>query len=116
MAKILKENICLNISFYWDVKCSKAVAFFRCQKHPPELFFKKVVLKNVAKFKANTYVRVSFLIKLQASACNFIKNKTLALWCFPVNFEMFLATSLSYRPFSVAASALFTTKSFLKLH
>ena len=36
------------------------------------------VLRNFAKFTRNTRARVSFLIKLQASTCNFIKNKTLA--------------------------------------
>ena len=39
----------------------------------------------------NTCARVSFLIKLQASACNFIKKK---LWhsCFLVNFVKFIRT------------------------
>ena len=52
----------------------------------------------------NTCARVSFLMKLQALACNFIKKETLArpatlfkkrLWhrCFPVNFVKFLRTS-----------------------
>ena len=39
----------------------------------------------------NTCARVSFLIKLQAEACNFIKKETLAR-CFPVNFAKFLRT------------------------
>ena len=74
------------------------------QKHPPEVFHKKGVLKNFAYFtgrnlcwsvfyillkkvllkisqnsQKNTCARGSFLIKLQASdsACNFIKNETL---------------------------------------
>ena len=38
---------------------------------------KNGVLKNFANFQENTCVRVSFLIKLQAEACNFIKNETL---------------------------------------
>ena len=36
------------------------------QKQPPEIFYKKGVLKNLAKFTGNTCARVSFLIKLQA--------------------------------------------------
>ena len=39
----------------------------------------------------STCARVSFLIKLQAEACNFIKKETLAR-CFPVNFAKFLRT------------------------
>ena len=35
------------------------------QKQPPEVFCKKVVLRNFAK-KENSCARVSFLIKLQA--------------------------------------------------
>ena len=38
---------------------------------------KKDVLKNLEKFTGNICVRVSFLIKFQASACNFIKKKNL---------------------------------------
>ena len=36
------------------------------------------VLKNFTKSQENTCVRVSFLIKLRAEACNFIKKKILA--------------------------------------
>ena len=39
---------------------------------------KKGVLRNFAKFTGNTCARVSFLIKLLAEACNFIKKETLA--------------------------------------
>ena len=44
------------------------------------------------KWQENTCARVSFLIKLEASACSFIKKR---LWhrCFPVNFAKFLRTS-----------------------
>ena len=47
------------------------------QKQPPEVFYKKGVLKSV------------FLIKLQASACNFFKKRLLHK-CFTVNFSKFL--------------------------
>ena len=39
---------------------------------------RKVVLGNFAKAQENTCARASFLIKLQASPCNFIKKETLA--------------------------------------
>ena len=38
----------------------------------------KGVLKNFAKFTESTCARVTFLIKLQAEAGNFIKKETLA--------------------------------------
>ena len=41
-------------------------------------YVRKGVLGNFAKFTENTLVRVSFLIKLQVSVCNFIKSKALA--------------------------------------
>ena len=49
------------------------------------MFCKKGVLKNFAKSQEKTCISVSFLIKLQGSACNFIKKE---LWhrFFPVNF------------------------------
>ena len=40
----------------------------------------------------NTCARASYLIKLQASACNFIKKKNLWYRCFPVNYAKFLRT------------------------
>ena len=43
----------------------------------PEVFFKKGILKNFAKFTGNTCSRVFFLIKLHKVACNFIKKETL---------------------------------------
>ena len=39
---------------------------------------KKVFLKILQHLRENTSARVSFLIKLQAEVCNFIKNETLA--------------------------------------
>ena len=49
----------------------------------------KAFLKSSQNSQENTLARVPFLIKLQVSACNFIKNGTLAK-CFPVNFANFL--------------------------
>ena len=50
---------------------------------------KKNVLTISQNSLKNTYARVSFLLKLQAEACNFIKKK-LSRRCFPVNFAMFI--------------------------
>ena len=52
------------------------------QKQPPEVFYKKVVLKKIPQnSQENTRVRISFLIKVQASS---------VFRCFPVNFMKFL--------------------------
>ena len=48
----------------------------------PEVFYKKGVLRNLAKFTENTCARVSFL-KFQASVCDIINKETLTavfLW------------------------------------
>ena len=42
----------------------------------------------------NTCARVSFLTKLKATVCNFVKKQTLTLVYFPVNFAKFLRTHL----------------------
>ena len=61
-----------NIVAYWH-------SYDNLQKHPPEVFCKKIVLKNFAKikFRKNTCDRAILSIKLQAQACNFIKKR---LW------------------------------------
>ena len=46
----------------------------QCRNSRPEVFCEDV-LENLTKY---TFDRVSFLIKLLASACNFIKKMTLA--------------------------------------
>ena len=55
------------------------------QKQPPDVFYKKNYSQKLRKnSQENTCARASFLIKVQAEACNFIKKD----WhrCFPVNF------------------------------
>ena len=47
---------------------------FRSSRH--EVFCRKGVIRSFAKFTGKTCTRVSFLIKLQAWACNFIKKET----------------------------------------
>ena len=51
----------------------------------PEVFYKKGVLKNFAKFTGKHQCQRLFLIKLLAEACNFIKKR---LWyrCFLMGF------------------------------
>ena len=49
-----------------------------CRSSRPEVFCKKVFLKISQNSQENTCTRVSFLIKLQAPACSFIKKEALA--------------------------------------
>ena len=57
-------------------QCVKSV--FKVRSSHPEVFYKKGVLRNLTNFTAEHLCQVSFLIKLQTSACNFIKKVTLA--------------------------------------
>ena len=54
---------------------------------------KKVSLKNSQNSQENTCAGVSFLIKLQAVACNFTKKRCSGTGSFSVNFVNFLRTS-----------------------
>ena len=63
---------------------------------------KKVFLEISQNPQEYTSTRVSFLIKLQTEACNFIKKETLARF-FPVNFTN-SKNNFSYRTPPVAAS------------
>ena len=49
-----------------------------CRSSRPEVFCKKVFLKISQNSQENTCTRASFLIKLQAPACSFIKKEALA--------------------------------------
>ena len=69
--------------------CLLYFSTLKVQRQPPEVFYKKDILKNFAKFTGNTCAWVSFLIKLQASACNLIRKETLAHE-FSVNFAKVL--------------------------
>ena len=73
----------------------------RCSR--PEVFLKKEFLEIPQNSQENTCTRVSFLIKLQASACNFIKIETLAQ-VFSCEFCEISKNTFSYRTPSVAAS------------
>ena len=69
------------------------VFFNRYRSSRPEVFCKKGVLRNFAKFTGK-HLRQSLFFNQVASACNFIKKR---LWrrCFPVNFAQFLRTPFS---------------------
>ena len=67
-----------------DIKCM-------IQKQPPEVFYKKGVLKSFENLQENTCGRVSFSIKFQVSAYNFIKKET-SPQMYSVHFEKFLKT------------------------
>ena len=55
----------------------------------PSLFILKLILEISRNSQQNTFDKVSFLMKLQAEACNFIKKGTLAQ-VFSCNFAKFL--------------------------
>ena len=54
------------------------VSYRKARSSRPEVFFKKGVLRNSAKFTGNHLRQSLFLIKLQVSACNFIKKEAVA--------------------------------------
>ena len=65
-----RNNVCIKSLRYSSAECF--------QKQPPEVFYKKVFLKISQNSQGNTCARFSFLRKLQASACNFIKKEILS--------------------------------------
>ena len=60
-----------------------------CRSSHQRCSVRKGALSNIANSQEGTCVRVSFLIKLQLQACNFIEKR---LWhrCFPVSFAKVL--------------------------
>ena len=71
-----------------------------------EVFCKNVFLEISQKSQKNTCVRVSFLIKLQASAYNLLRKRP---WqsCFPVNFAKFLSEHLFTEHLRATVSGFF---------
>ena len=82
------------------------------QRQPPEVLYKKAVLKNFAKFIGKHLCWSLFLLKVQAQAYNFIK-KILQHRCFPVNIVKFLRTFL--RKFLIIAELKNTLQSDSKV-
>ena len=70
---------------------------------PRRCSVKKVFLENSQNSQQNTCARVSFLIKLQPYACNFIKKETLAQ-VFSCQFYEISKNTLCYKTPLVAAS------------
>ena len=66
---------------------------------------KMVFLEILQNSQENTCARVSFLIKLQAPACNFIQKETL-VQVFSSKFCEISKNTFSYRTLPVASSAI----------
>ena len=88
------------------LKCKYCVMF---RSSRPEVFCKKGVLDISQNSQENIYARISFLIKLQASVCNFIKKETLAQ-VFSCEFCEVSKNTFSYRTPPVASSGCFKTR------
>ena len=71
----------------------------------PEVFVEKAFLEISQNSQESTCARVSFSIKFQAEACNFIQKETLAQ-LFSCEFCKISKNSFSYRTPPVAASGL----------
>ena len=80
----------------------KNLNFLPYRTNAAEIFQVFRFLKDSQNSHENTGARVSFLIKLQAETCNFIKKEALAQVF--VNFAKFLIDTFSYRTPPVAAS------------
>ena len=80
----------VTVSGYWfDSLLDPPPKTYHIQKQPPELFYKKAVLKSFAIFTGKHLCWILLLIKLQA--CNSVK-KRLQHSCFPVSIARFLRT------------------------
>ena len=64
---------------------------------------KKVLLEILQNSQENSSARVSFLMKLQTEACNFIKKETMTQ-VFSCEFYKIYKNTFSYRIFPVAVS------------
>ena len=62
------------------------------QKQPPELFTRKRVLRNVAKFIVKHLCQILFFNKVAGLRGATLLKKRLRRRCFPVNFATFLRT------------------------
>ena len=69
------------------IRFTKISAAYRSSR--PEVFCKRGVLKNFAKFTGKQLCQSLFFNKVAGGACNFIKKETLAQ-VFPVNSAKFL--------------------------
>ena len=90
-----RKNVYCEVAISSSLRYIEAVAK-RCS-------VKIVFLEISQNSQENTCARVSFIIKLQASACNFIKKETLAQ-VFSCEFCEISKNTFSYRTPPVAAS------------
>ena len=102
---------------FWDDlsahagRCAKTFYFLKLadfliiKSSLPEVFCKKLFWKILQNSPENICARVSFLIKLQASACNFIKKETLAQ-VFSCEFYEISRNSFFYRSALVNTSVI----------
>ena len=95
---------CLLIYLPWKLRNTKAMVEFGRETCSSEaasrrVLCKKVFLKIWQNSEENTFVRVSFSIKLQAKTYKFIKKETWHRF-FPMNFATFLRTPVLQTPLS----------------
>ena len=76
-----------------SLSAKNVTSFERCRRSHQTCSIKKGVIRNYTNSQENTWDRVSFLIKLQASPVILLK-KRLCHRYFPVNFAKFLRTPL----------------------
>ena len=83
-----KNHVIQLLTFFFKIN---ALCRFFTQKQPPEVLYKRGVLKLFQNSQGNTGGRVSFLLNLQVEACSFTKKR---LWhrCFPGDFAKILRT------------------------
>ena len=68
------------------------------QKQPPGVFYKKGVLRNIAKFTGKHPFQSLFFNKVAGLMPANLLKKRLCYRCFPVNFAKFLKTSFHRTP------------------
>ena len=99
--KLMTKSWDIDIQTFNDIKSN--LLQIKCSSSYPEVFCKKVFLEISQNSQENTCVAVSFLIKLQALACNFIKKETLAQ-VFSCEFFKISKYTFCYRTPPLAAS------------
>ena len=68
------------------------------QKQPPQVFYKKGVFKNFAKFTAKQLCRSFFFDKISGIKPPTLLKRRLRRGCFSMNFARFLSTSFVWSP------------------
>ena len=89
----------------WPVTILRYYTNVNLRKVARRCSVKKVLLEILQNSQENTCARVSFLVKLQAEACNFIKKETLVQMC-SSKFCKISKYTFSYRTLPVAASVI----------